>query len=436
MSVRPMDTALIARDRRLKGLATVLDSTMLNRQLAKLDGRPIKVPRQHYVRYKPGTNCLVSYRDDADVGTPNIYAKAYVDEFDEKFAKDKRRVACGWAPPERLWALPEQRVLVRKFPLDGRLRSLKVLADPETQSNFVRRLFPNQANTHNTNIQTLAYKPERRYVAKLTGIEAGDSVLKFYRSKSFKRSLKNLRYLQGTGLDLLPELIGKSDRRQVLALGWRTGEIFREQLAGSSSSQESVAAIGTALAALHRQPPSSRLLKWNLQHELARLQELTDTLAILVPGCAIRTQQVCDGISRQLAFAPMSQHVIHGDFHSKQILVNGGSVRFLDPDEIAVGPAQLDVGTFIAHLYRDGLGGKIPFAAIGQTVDAFLDAYQTAEGPTESVTVYTALALLKFSHHPFRACENNWDERIERIVNLAWQFTSYRSISEHRVSSL
>lgn len=427
MILTSTDKGLINRDRSLKGLATLFDSNLLREQLTRINDSAIDVPTRQYIRYKPGTNCLVSYRGNAETGIPSIYAKAYADKFAVKVAKDSRRIIRGWSLDGRMWALPKQRVLVRQFPLDARLRSLKVLADRDSQSLFVRRLFPNQISVEGTKFETLAYKPERRFVARLIGVDGHELVLKFYKSRAFSRSLANLRYLKSIGFALLPQLVAKSKRHRVLALSWHPGSILREQLVSDAVIDKTTETVAAMLASLHEQTTSSNLATWSVQHEQHRLQALTNTLGILVPKEAKRTQQLCDDIGRQLAMAPSSKRVIHGDFHSKQILVNNGDVRLLDADELAVGPAQLDVGTFVAHLYRDCLSGRVDPSVVSQTVDTFLNAYQAAGGRIDHLNVYTALALLKFSHHPFRACENNWDKRIGRILDLAEQFVCDRN---------
>lgn len=424
MSVSGADKNLVSRDLSLPGLATLLDPDLLTRRLADVSrSSPTALDRQ-YIRYKPGTNCLIRYNSGSISALPEIYAKAYTEEFDDKLAKERHRIAQGWAPPGRLWALPEQRVLVREFPFDGRLRSLQVLRDNETQAAFIRRLFPEQRDAGAARLQVLAYKPERRLVAKLSGIESGDVVLKFYGLHAFNRSVANLRHLHQIDCTLMPSLIVKSRRHRVLALAWHPGIIFRGYLSNGRNCREIAAKIGESLALLHEQPTDNRLHEWSLSQEVERLQELTDTLSFLVPRLAPQAQQLCNVISGQLEQATATKQLVHADFHSKQVLVHDNEVRFLDADELAVGPAQLDVGTFIAHLYRDGLCGRIPPAMVGQTVDNFLGGYRAAGGCTDLTHTYIALALLKFSHHPFRACEADWDQQVEKIVQLAAQFVS------------
>ena len=125
---------LIARDRQLNGLAAVLDPDLLNECLSRLTDKRVLVRDRKYIRYKPHTNCLVSYEDGWTSSSSPMYAKAYAGEFEQKLTKDDLRVSQGWAPKEKLWAIPEHRVLVRQFPMEYSVE-LKRLIDIEMEGS-------------------------------------------------------------------------------------------------------------------------------------------------------------------------------------------------------------------------------------------------------------------------------------------------------------
>lgn len=420
MNITAADNELVRRDKQLLGMSTILNPLELGQKLARNAAvEPGKLARQ-YIRYKPNTNCLVTYTSDG--GEPLFYAKAYADNFEMKLAKHAERVQFGTAIQGRFWALSEDRVMVRQFPLDERLRSLGMLADPASRDHLLRRVIRNHSDLSDATLEPLAYKPERRFVAKLSGVGPEDFVLKFFRADPFSRSLANLRWLKMVGCRLLPRLRAKSKRHCILLLNWSPGQTLREHMVHGPVQSDFAESIGAALMQLHRQPGSLLLARWSPDNEIRRLHELSNTLAILVPTVAEQAKRLCSEISRMLASLPVDRQVIHGDFHSKQILLHEGTVRFLDADELATGPGQLDVGTFIAHLHRDALSGRIPSNAIPDVIDVFTDGYAKAGGRTDAINLFTALALVKFSHHPFRASEDCWDERIQRIILLAESF--------------
>lgn len=413
---------LVQRDQSLLGLSLLLDPNVLKDNLTGASNSPPKIIDKQYIRYKPETNCLVRYSSDSDTAFPTVYAKAYGKDFAQKLAKHRRRVARGWVSNERFWALPEYRILIRQFPLDDRLRSLSALVNPVGRRRLLRRLFRQQLNIDAKTLKMLAYKPERRFVAKISSRRDQHFVLKFYGDHAFNRTVQNLHFLKSVDYPLLPPLIGKSKYRRVLALGWRPGKTVRELLVARACPMDAVGAIGDSLATLHQLPVPANLPCWNLESETKRLQSLAESLGFLVPAYAMQTRKLCDQICSQLEVRQVENQVVHGDFHSKQILIDNDNVWFLDPDELAVGPPQLDVGTFIAHLYRDGLSARISLTDAEATVDRFVAGYRKSGGNTDAIALFTAMALLKFSHHPFRAGEKHWDVRIQLIINMAQKF--------------
>src|SRR5262245_1026489 len=72
------DAILVARDRRLVGLALLLDDAAMTATLRSVaPSAGIESVEAHYLRYKPGTNCVCSYRVRADGVTTQLYAKAF-----------------------------------------------------------------------------------------------------------------------------------------------------------------------------------------------------------------------------------------------------------------------------------------------------------------------------------------------------------------------
>ena len=139
----------------------------------------------------------------------------------------------------------------------------------------------------------------------------------------------------------------------------------------------------------------------------------------MLPDSAVTIELLTRRLSARLRQVRFQANVIHGDFHSKQILLHQGDVRFLDLDELAVGTPEYDLGTFLAHLRRDVLRGYQRSATASKIAGDFLECYtQNGAAPTQ-IGLFTALALLKFSHHPFRACEQHWEVGIEKILNAA-----------------
>ncbi|MEZ6129241.1 MAG: phosphotransferase [Planctomycetaceae bacterium] len=94
---------------------------------------------------------------------------------------------------------------------------------------------------------------------------------------------------------------------------------------------------------------------------------------------------------------PTGDCLIHRDFYFDQVLFEGSQISLLDLDLVSMGPAELDVGNYIAHLFEFGI--RFPQAAdyCGQAADNFLNAYVdcTCGAQQDSITVWTVLALAR-----------------------------------------
>ena len=115
----------------------------------------------------------------------------------------------------------------------------------------------------------------------------------------------------------------------------------------------------------------------------------------------------------------LEQRLIHGDFHSKQILLDSGAVRFLDLDELAAGPVEYDLGSFLAHVQRDALRGYLQPEIAARISCHFLRGYLAKSAAPDDIALFVALALFKYSHHPFRACERNWELGVKKILRAS-----------------
>src|SRR5262245_9608618 len=89
----PADAELVARDRGLPGLATLLDPDAFLEAVRKAaPGTCLESARLRYVRYKHGTNCLVAYRLDGGGAPIDVYAKAHGLDAPEKLDKASERL--------------------------------------------------------------------------------------------------------------------------------------------------------------------------------------------------------------------------------------------------------------------------------------------------------------------------------------------------------
>src|SRR3990172_4956978 len=88
----PSDADLVRRDPALAGLATVLDAEALVAALRRsLPEACLGAAEITYLKYKPGTNCLVGYRLEVSGIAVEAYAKAYRLDVESKLRKAREQ---------------------------------------------------------------------------------------------------------------------------------------------------------------------------------------------------------------------------------------------------------------------------------------------------------------------------------------------------------
>lgn len=407
----------------------MLDAERFAEVLAEeLPGLGIEASRLQYVRYKPGVSCLAVHRLTTARGRLELYAKTFIEDDGPKLAK--ARLAKQRNNGTGLTLVPKVgRLVVRTFPADAKLPRLAQLAFPERVRHLVDRVTAKARATgvsvdtgRESRLTRLAYKPERRFVARL-----GDdlAVLKFYRPAAFRRAYRSARAIESGERFCVPRWIGRSRRHGVLAFEWNEGRSLRVALE-ESASPAGVALAGAALAELHRQSPE-RLVARPPTAELATVRRMAEQLGFLLPAMAERALRLCDRLRSSLAVEPASWTTVHGDFYDKQILLADDRVVFLDFDEAAVGDPLADIGNFVAHLEVRALIGALPESTVTESAAALLDGYRGAGGRVaHGWRARVASGLLKLAHHPFRSGRPDWAVHSARLLEKAREWSDCR----------
>lgn len=418
----PADADLVRRDPALPGLALLLDPAAFADAARPL--LPEAGPgewRVTYVRYKPGSNCLAAYRTDAGGEPALLYAKAYGPDAGTKLRKrGEKEPAAGAAGPGRI-LLAEWSAVVHRFPDDVELGVLRELGAPVSWRDRLRRMMPAHSELWDGALRTLAYKPERRYVAELSAGGGAKAVLKAYDEEGYRAARLGLKAFAARGPLRLARRIGKSNRRRIMVFEWLPGRLLIEAISGPRPDPGSAAVAGRALAELHSQRPEGRLPSITRKSEGERMMGLAAGIGFLVPRAAAAGESLARRIARSIGDLPAEGQPLHGDFYADQVLVDGDSAAIIDLDRAARGDAASDLGLFLAHLTRDVLRGRISPEAAQAAKDRFLEGYgQAAPLPAPfKLDLYAAAGLFGLSMDPFRLREPDWPERIEAILSGA-----------------
>jgi len=417
-ALSPDDVDLIQRDPALLGLATVLDPAAflaaLRRSLPEAD---LKTARIIYIRYKPGTNCLVGYQLEVSGETVEAYSKAYGPDAEIKLRNAcKRPALSGPLGPGRI-VLEDCATVVFIFPNDRKVKALPNLVDLQARQRLFRQLFPTRPDLWNGTVHSLAYKPERRYVAELLADNGERAVVKAYAGLAYPLAQGKAEALEPRPSLRIARQIVRSDQHCLLVLEWLPGRVLSEALSIPKLPLEAVAATGAALAELHAQP-GDRLTPLTRDAEAVNLLEVANGLRSLCPHLARRADDIAWRLAAQLGPAPPMNRPIHGDFYARQVLFGDEGVALLDLDEAVRGDPAADLGNFIAHLHRDALRHILAPNLVDSLRDALLEGYRWAANRAvpDRIELYTAVSLFRLAHDPFRHREPNWPERTKAIL--------------------
>jgi len=428
VALTPADRDLIRRDPALPGLATLLDPEAFAAALAPhLSGAEPVTAHGGYIRYKPGTNCLASYQLETMEATVRVYAKAHGPDSAEKLQKARHKPGVpGLLGAGRL-VLEEEKMVVSFFPNDTKLKVLSRLAEPEARRGILEKLLPQAPELWEGSLQTLRYKPERRYVARLLAGGESRVTLKAYTPEDYRAAETNAGAFEPGGALRLARRLGRSARHGIVAFEWRPGLSLRTALSNPGLAAGSVRTAGAALAALHRQDGRG-LSSPHPELELDALTRVLREIQTTAPHLGDLADQLAQRLAPGLSSGPSEPRPIHGDFYDEQVLLDGDAATILDLDRAVLGEPAADLGLFIAHLERDSLLVELARGRASQLADALLEGYEAAGGRVEAARVglYTAYGLLKLSPEPFRHRDPKWPESTRTILEHARDLTLAR----------
>ena len=411
------DAELAERDPALPGLATLLDEEAFAAVLHS--GAPnaaIGAAHARYVRYKPGTSCLVSY--DVEVGEAklHVYARAHPPTDRGKLEPVRLRSR----PPGPLGRArvldAELAVAVYPFGDDRRLGGLTAIADGARRRALLARALPDQPELWGAGLRCLRYKPERRFVAELAADGGARALLKIYADGDFQTASRNAKVFVSRGPLRVARRLGRSRRCRLVAFEWLEGRELTEALAAAQADLDATATAGAALAELHAQHPR-RLGRHSPAAEARAVHAAAATVGAVCPGLTERAHRLAAAITVALAAAAPDDVTLHGDFSADQVLVDEGAACLVDLDHAVRGDPRADLGSFAAQLERHELAGKLSAEAAGSARAALLEGYGTRAGG--AIGPYTAARLLRLAPEPFRYREEGWTGRVEAILTRA-----------------
>jgi aminoglycoside phosphotransferase (APT) family kinase protein len=416
----PHDADIVRRDTSLPGLETVLDPDAFCAALRVIaPGADVDSATTTYVRYKPGTSCLVGFEVEISGETVLLNARAHRTDASGKLDKGRERSGIPGPLGSGRFVFPDKAVVVSVFPNDSQLEALERIDDPEQWPRLLERVFPQAQALWPAVPAVLRYKPERRCAVKLMVDGEPRGVLKFYTELGFPAAHVASRALASSDRLRLPARVGRSRRHHLLAYEWLPGRTLGERMHEGADVVSLLPSVGAALAELHAQEAPELPFR-NANERCEAVWATAASLEAILPTVGDRAKEMARRLAGLVPADPTVPRPLHGDFYSKQVVIDeDGSIGVIDLDEAALGGPRSDLGNFVAHLERDLLRGNLPETLIGPARDGLVSGYEAAAGVSVAlgVEIETAVALFRLAPDPFRHREPGWPDRVTSILD-------------------
>lgn len=431
----PGDNKLVERDQALPGLAILLDPDRMAELIQRLFAcPPLGSLTPNYVRYKPGTSCLVGYEAQVGVVTLPLYARTHTVEASIKATTVLKRSHAPGPLGVGAAITADPPIAVFAFPNDHELRVAKDLFDDRRRTAPLGRMLPTNTALHAGDLRVLRYKPERRLVASLAGLDGTRVVLRVHAEGAAQTTVTNNapgdachsgstaipdHAPSNPGTVQLPRFLGASTVDRVAIYEWIQGEPLDASLTSATVDTGQLDRVGGALARWHHEA-RSRLA--TAPASIPSSREAADAITAIDWSLGDRAIALAARIDAALVGVDLPLTRIHGDFSAEQVILADRGIAFIDLDRSTIGYGLEDLATFRARLIADAIAGRCTLANAVAWNDRFTAAYFRADNnpPVDrALAAFTARALLRLAPEPFRKRLRDWPSKSAQILAAA-----------------
>lgn len=421
MTAHSLEQALIAADPGLPGLALLLDNEPLLRALRQLAPfTHARTLRSSYLRYKPGTSCVLALEIDTGESEPQRwFAKALTRQrFVESWAHPKRQAMVAAGHPYAPQALTEQAIMLQHPSQDRDIRYLSLFWDEHKRATLLERWLPDEAINPDIHWRFLRYKPGRRCVVGIYRAGTPLAVIRCTSAKEFGAMLQGCA--TGAALGQI-ELSGVDGHCRMVATRWTPGHSL-DQLLHSADMPELVRQAGRTLAKIHLAAFTPALQR-SVEEGLKSVWREQESLAVIYPASQARFARCATQLAAHIGRFTAPSTVLHGDFSADQIVVRpDGGLQVIDWDRSASGHPLNDHGTFIARLEMDVLEGRLSRAEADCARNALLAGYcDERVSLPDGLEWYVIRAMLSLTTEPFRQRATDWPQRVDLLLTRVEQ---------------
>ncbi|WP_052125074.1 phosphotransferase [Vibrio sinaloensis] len=375
--------------------------------------------RREYLRYKPSSSCLCLYQIKHNERHFLFYLKAYSDKVKVDKAQQKAQSGSLFAETHS-HVIETGNLVFNRYPYDTRLPTLERLVDVTRRRDLLQRAFFNSTDTNNTLLTPLQYKPERRFVAKLTLQDGTPLVVKLYTPERYKTL--SVSYLKRPNSPF-GNIVGKSDKHCMLIYEWVEGSPLNQEDPMTTDQLKHYYLCGARLAEFHHRTVSKKIRAVDTRHFANLIQNHAQSITQILPQQSSLTLWLADQLAQQVTSIEDEKCFIHGDFYADQVLVTSERIEFIDFDNLTTWFSAFDLGNFLSHLrYKSEIGliSKNNYAKIAHI---FLDGYlQKRNADRRQIDLFVAIGVFQLIYHPLRFGLADWQFACQRLLTATFAY--------------
>lgn len=447
----PVDPVLPALGELVDDTAVV---TALEPLLTRWHRRPCRVRSIaiERIKYRPGRNCIVAYvfrvEHPGEAGSIEQRVSIAMHDRAEAIARHEkaREEVRGAAHAGHVALITGWNAVVRCFPFDRKLPGLGRLAmADEALSRYlpslVSRRWPEGAIARNATHAVVSYFPEHTCTITMSAEIASRGS----QQRAAWRVFGKMRYDDaGAGTARVMEALWTSDahRRGLVGyarpLGYDAAERLLWQegvaaptlhalLAADTRRPDILHRVARAVAALHRTPVVA-LRDDPRENVTAAIAGAAEIVARAEPALAARA----NALARTLEATSPGRHgasfaTLHGDLHSRNILVAPERVHLIDLDRVSVGDALSELGSLLAELaYRSCVQGQpIDTRSLAHILEGYFEDGVDADVAAATAWHFAAALLHERAKRSITSLKPGWRDALPAVLELA------RRIIEH-----
>ncbi len=398
--------------------------------------------RLAHVRYRPTKNCdalwsvpdrsgralLISARLFHDDRGARIAAGEPFRELAERARRSMDGVARSYA------YLPDRRLLLQLFPLDGRLPGLLPAVSEDWVSRACSPLL-GVSEAARVDVAPWSYRPGHRCVLRYS-FDSGAGRVRFF-AKAFRddrglamvarlRAVKEHLRAAGAPWDIVEPAAYLQDARLLVLPavdGVKMATLMRSALADQPTRRRLLTQMARAAEGLgaFQDAALAGLAHLSPRDLLALLRRKSARIDAAAPGLARSVERQLRSLEHELDRLPPERVVLtHGAFRSSQLLLAPDGLIVLDLDTLCFSGASADAGNFLANLDRSGLWQPEFCSLLEECRDAFAKAaLASARAHPAWLSWYRSASLVKLAIRSFVGLSYRWPEHTQELLRLA-----------------